>query len=350
MKLSWQGIMTLGIPIALSFAAVASEGIPGEGGSKFLDEHHLNGIAAVVNERVITVGEVRQEIIPILTKIESESLTERECSELAAAAFQNLLDDNIARALIIQNFENSGMKVPSAQKEFQIDEFIRNRFGGDRVLFTQQLRAYGKSLQQFKREMEEALIVGWALNRFHHSRASISPQQIHAYYDSHRNDFTIPSAVRVGLICLPEKVAATSSSESDAAGAEPEDLVENSEILQVAARVKAGEPFTALAESLGRAAVPLSDEWLSLGDLRDELRAAVERMQVESYSEKIRLSDGNVAFLYLYERRAEMLQPVEQVQNSIENIIVQRLREADQTRWINGLRAQAYVGSHNPIR
>lgn len=326
---------------------VANGGAFAKNESKFSDEHQLNGVAAVVNERVITIGELRQEFIPILAKIESESPTERECSKRATAAFQDLLDDNIARALIIQEFESSGMKIPSVQKEFQVDEFIRNRFGGDRVLFTQQLRAYGKSLQQFKREMEEALIVGWALNRFHHSRTAVSPRQIREYYDSHRNDFIIPSAVRLGLICLPEKVAADPDPESDDTENEVADLVENPEISQIATRLGAGESFAALTEGLGKAAVLFDDEWLSLGDLRDELRAVVERMQVGGCSGKIRLSDGNVAFLQLYERRAEVLQPIEQVQSSIENTIVLLRREADQTRWINDLRAKAYVGIYN---
>jgi peptidyl-prolyl cis-trans isomerase SurA len=348
MKLSWWGFLVLAVPFSLSSAA--DEGAPANDGGRFLDQHHLNGVAAVVNERVITVGELRQEIIPILNKIESESPTERESSERAAMAFRDLLDDNIARALIIQDFESSGMKIPKVHREFQIDEFIRNRFGGDRVLFTQQLRAYGKSLQQFKREMEEALIVGWALNRFHHSRAYVSPRQIHEYYDGHRNDFVIPSAVRVGLICLPEKIAMASDSEADDAGDVPERLVENPEIPQIAARLKAGESFSALAEDLSKAAVPITDEWLSLEDLRDELRAVAERMRVENCSEKIRLLDGNVAFLYLYERRAEMLQSVEQVQSAIENSIVQLRQEADQGRWINGLRAKAYVGICGPVR
>jgi peptidyl-prolyl cis-trans isomerase SurA len=347
MKLSWQRIMVLAVPIALSSVAPAGEGILG---NRFLDQRHLNGVAAVVNERVITVGELRQEIAPILTKIESESPTERESSERVAVAFRELLDDNVARALIIQDFENSGMRIPNIHKEFQVDEFIRNRFGGDRVLFTQQLRAYGKSLQQFKREMEEALIVGWTLNRFHHSQAYVSPRQIREYYDGHRSDFIIPSAVRLGLICLPEKVAAIADLESDDAGEKSENLVENPEIPQITARLKAGESFVALAEDLGRAAVPMIDEWLSLEDLRGELRTVAERMPVGSYSGKIRLSDGRVAFLYLYERRAEVLQSAEQMQGSIENVIVQLRQEADQGRWISDLRAKAYVGIYGQAR
>jgi peptidyl-prolyl cis-trans isomerase SurA len=345
MKLSWRKTVAFGIHMAFSLIAAANEGA-----DKFLDEHHLNGVAAVVNERVITVGELRQEIVPILAKIESESPAGRECSARAAEAFRDLRDDNIARALIIQDFENSGMKVPSVHKEFQIDEFIRNRFGGDRVLFIQQLRAYGKSLQQFKREMEEALIVGWSLNRFHHSRAYVSPRQIREYYDDHRDDFIIPSAVRVGLIYLPEKVTVIPDPEANDTGIEGENLVENPEISQITARLNAGESFAALAEGVSKTAVPFADEWLSLGDLRTELRVVAERMRVGSCSGKIRLPDGNVAFLYLYERRAEVLQPIEQVQSSIENAVMQLRRDADRSRWINDLRAKAYVGIYNDAR
>ncbi|MDR2340726.1 MAG: SurA N-terminal domain-containing protein [Puniceicoccales bacterium] len=343
MKLSWRGAAILSIPIILSLAVPFAVGASNESPGKFLDEHHLNGIVAVVNDRVITVGELQQEIAPILTKIESETLTEQEYFERSAMAFRDLLDDSVVRALIVQDFERSGMKIPNVQKEFQIDEFIRNRFGGDRVLFTQQLRAYGKSVQQFKREMEEALIAGWALTRFHYSRAAVSPRQIREYYDSHQSDFMIPSAVRLGLICLPEKVLANSGRESEDVANESMNLVENPEIAQIASRLNNGEPFAALAEDLNKSFIPFIDEWLSLEDLRDELRAVVERMQVESCSKKIHLSDGKVAFLYLYERRMEMFQPIEHVQSSIENTIVQSRREADQIRWINDLRAKAYV-------
>ncbi|MDR1456946.1 MAG: SurA N-terminal domain-containing protein [Puniceicoccales bacterium] len=344
MKFQWRRTVAVSVSIVIPFI-VSADG--DDGGGKFLNEHYLNGVAAVVNEQVITVGELRQEIAPILARIESESHTEREFGKKATAAFQNLLDDNIARALIIQDFESSGMKVPEVQKEFQIDEFIRNRFGGDRVLFTQQLRAYGKSLQQFKREIEESLIVGWALNRFHHARECVSPRQILEYYDGNRSNFVIPSAIRLGLIYLPESVIATSDLESDTTEQESGKMVENPEIAQVTAHLNAGEPFATLAKSLDMATSSLADEWLSPDDLREELKAVVERMQVGTCSGKIHLSNGSVAFLYLYERRAEMLQSIEQVQSSIENDIVQLRRDADQNRWINDLRAKAYVETHS---
>jgi peptidyl-prolyl cis-trans isomerase SurA len=320
--------------------------------SKFWDEHYLNGIVAVVDDRVVTAGELRQEVIPLIARIEADSKSEEECNNRIRQAIYDILDDIIARILIIQDFQKSGMRLPKAQKEFQLDEFIRTRFGGDRLLFLQQLRTHGKSLQQFKREMEESLIVGWTLHRFQRSQSYISPRQIREYYESHRTDFTIPSAVRMGQLYLPAKIKVEKRILGDADASNPEEprqeivtdeWVENPEIQEVALRLQNGEPFEVVAQDFDSAIIPGEDGWVAVSDLIEELQPFVEQLDAGEYTNPVTLNDGTVAFLFLYARREEAMQRINQVQITIENILLQERMEIEQRRWINALRAKAYV-------
>jgi parvulin-like peptidyl-prolyl isomerase len=289
----------------------------------FWKVNYVNGIVAIADGRPITADELRHELLPAMAQIERESTSRGNFEARVRAAAEELLNRMVDRALIVQEFERSGMKVPEVQKNFQLDEFIRNRFQGDRSRFTETLREHGKTLGQFKREMEEGFIVDWMLGRIRQSRAEISPLQVLSSYNEHREEFHVPAALRMGQIYVAE-------GEGDG-----EELAE---------QLRGGENFATLRDRLSPETARMEDEWVALEDLRSELQPVID-LEPGACAGPFPVGAGSVIVTVL-ERRGGQYQPLEDVQDEIEGRLFQsRLRET-QERWLSNLRRQAYVRTY----
>ncbi|MDR1438321.1 MAG: hypothetical protein LBI69_04685 [Puniceicoccales bacterium] len=299
---------------------------------KFLSANYVNGIVAIVNDRVITAGELHQEMVPLMSRLGmwGESISDFR------GKFENLLmealDEIIARVLIVQEFYNSGMHLTKKQRDFQLDELIRSRFGGDRLNFLKQLHDYGKSLQQFKKEMEESFIVEWMASRLHQSRSEISPSQIRGYYETHLDDFLLPTALRIGQIYLP-------STFEDGDTNAP---IENSQIAEIMEKLNSGEAFDDVIALHGQNAIVSADTWIAVTDLKEELCGPLLQLREHSYSDPIVIGN-QVGILFLHERREQRLKPVQEVQSQIENILTSRQLGDMRRQWIQKLREKSYI-------
>src|SRR5450432_3725590 len=91
----------------------------------------VNGIAAVVNDKVITYSEVRDVVEPrerlLRSQYSGDELVKR-MTALRKSALQDLID----RQLIIQAFDKEKLVIPPHFIDERVDAVIKENFGGDR--------------------------------------------------------------------------------------------------------------------------------------------------------------------------------------------------------------------------
>lgn len=305
--------------------------------SRIWDGDYINGVVAVVNDRVITAGELRQEMLPVISRLQMESPLEKDFAEQAEILAKEVLDQLIDRLLVIQEFYRRGYQVPKSHKNSQFNEFIQTQFNGDRLKFTEQLHEYGKSLQQFKREMEENFIVDVMLHRVRQSRSQISPSAIQRYYDSHHEEFFQPESVRLSQIYFQMREMPPAENETLLTTAKM--LAGNGDLREALGQLEAGEAFSSLAQRFGGSN---GDDWFAIGDLRPEIAAGIQNIETDQWVGPIALGD-RVALVSVLERRESHYETVQEVQDSIETRLLQeRIKEA-QDSWIQQLRRNAYI-------
>ncbi|MDP6848720.1 MAG: SurA N-terminal domain-containing protein, partial [Kiritimatiellia bacterium] len=90
----------------------------------------FDGVAAYVNEHVITVADVLEMVGPIRQKLETqlhgEKLQARMKEEFARAT-----ERAIERKLMLDSFEMEGGQLPEWAVDKRIEEIVHDRFGGD---------------------------------------------------------------------------------------------------------------------------------------------------------------------------------------------------------------------------
>ncbi|MDR2663912.1 MAG: SurA N-terminal domain-containing protein [Puniceicoccales bacterium] len=287
----------------------------------FGNRRYVNGIVATANGRLITAGELQQELMPTMAQIERQATSQSDFDRRVREAARKIVDRLVDRALIVQEFERSGMKIPEAQKNFQLDEFIRNNFNGSRVEFAEKLRERGKTLGQFKREMEEGFIVDWMRSRIRHSRSEISPLQVSQYYQDRREEFYVPPAVRMGQIYVAD-------------GGE--------DIREVVEQLRNGEDFATVRDRYYPSGARAEEEWVSQEDLHPELCALLGEMEIGDYAGPLAVGGGSLVVVLLARREGTYL-PLEEVQSEIEGHLYAQRSEEAYERWLAKLRRQAHI-------
>jgi len=292
----------------------------------------LDGYAAIVNDRVITVGDVMRIVQPIEARLRLES-SGRELEEKMRAAFEEARESLIDRALILESFERiENAQIPDLVVENRVQALIQERFGGDRAAFLDALRADQLTLAEFKERTKDNLILTILRRQEVSAKVGVTPMEIRRYYERNEDRYTRPEQVDLWMIVLkPGEGEETAAFEARVADARRR-LSEGEEFAAVARDVSAG----AKAEEGGRWG------WVEPTGFREELADAIGALKPNWISPAIRVDD-TVYLLKIADRRESSRVPLAEVQPEIED----RLRAEEEQRlhneWIERLQRRFFV-------
>lgn len=291
-----------------------------------------NGIAAVVEDRIITMEEVRRPLAPLLPRLQREARDENEFRETLRAHQAEVVQMLVDRALIVKHFQNEGGVVPQSIVEGELKQRIRQDFDGDRRAFLQELQRQGQSIREFRKIIEEDIILEYMYRQMLRSQSIVSPEKMEQYYQEKKHTFFQDEAVHLRIIQL---TSLTSESEDV--------LLQTAE--KVIRELQEGESFADLAERYSQARSRReggSLGWMNTADMRDNWREAVADLKKGEVSDPIR-DDRGIFLLYVEDRREAGIQPIHEVRDQIEAILVRQMARDAQERWLERLRRNAYV-------
>lgn len=293
---------------------------------------YTNGIAAVVNDQIVTVDQLREELRPIVPRIRTSSMTREEFDKRLEEVSFDVLRNLIDRILIVQDFKAQGMIIPKVYIEKEYDDYITREFNGDRMAFHEWLRKENKTPRQFREELQDRMIVDFMRNRMRRSQSAVSPAKIQAYYEENQNMFYEKERLRLFQITLAPIAN------------EPTSLLKD-EARNILAQLKSGASFAELAQKHSQ-----DDKknrggdwgWIERGDIAKELSEVVFSIPEGGYSEPVELS-GYVFIFHVKEKLEEGIQPINKVKNQIEETLAGESARQAQKVWIDRLRQGAYI-------
>ncbi len=296
------------------------------------DMRYSNGIAAQVEDKIITLEELRLEVAPLIPQIRANSRTRQEFDQNVTAVTREILRNLVDRVLIISAFNEKGYHIPKTYLDNEYNDYIINEFNGDRSRFLEYLQAQGKSDLQFRQELRERVIVGFMRNQTARTSTEISPRRVREYYEENRSQFYEEEGVKLRLIML-----------SPNAFDNRDLMLQQAESLRV--RVAQGADFGELAREYSQ------DEsrrrggewgWISRGDLLPALADNAFALDIGEVSEPIAVEE----YLYLLkveDKRTEGVKDLARVRGEIEQAISAQLARQAQERWLERLRKDAYI-------
>jgi parvulin-like peptidyl-prolyl isomerase len=177
----------------------------------------IDGVAAIVNDKVITFSEVRDYVQPVVQELRRD-YEGKELYGKVREAQLDALNNLIERNLILQEFNDKGYNIPSTVVDEQLNDQIANEFGGDRAAFIKTLEAQHITLSQYRDKLREQIIVQAMRNRKTEDEVVVSPYKIEKYYKEHQDDYKVGDEIKLRMIFIkkgdlvPEPVSTTNAS------------------------------------------------------------------------------------------------------------------------------------------
>lgn len=295
-----------------------------------------NGIAAVVNGKVVTRSEVRDAVQSQEQMIRMTVRDPREQDKMLSELRESALYALIERELILSEFEKLGGSIRPEYVDDDVNGIVRDSFNGDREKFLQELGKSGMTLKKFREQREKMMIVSVLRSRQTRDLPPPTPVEVESYYKKNSSQFRDTSFVRFSTITLPKypfgENAATPQSQ--------ERLIN-----EIRAKVEKGADFKALAKTHSQdSRADQGGDWgfQDRKALNASLAEIVFSLKQGSVSRVIEIG-GNYMLIYCEAIKLGALEPLANVRGTIEKSVqAERNREAV-SRWLSGLAKNAVV-------
>ena len=291
----------------------------------------LDGVAAHVNEHVITISEVLMAIEPVRRQLQAR-FTGPELSTHLRRAYQEALDAIIERNLVLDSYKAGQARLPAWIVENRVEEFIRDNFDGDRDALMTALANEQLTMAEWRERLEEQVIVASMRSAAIEQQLNVTPDDVQAYYEAHQDDYRTSAKLSIRMIVLLK----------DGPGATDDMRRKGASIRD---RLLAGEDFAVVARevSQGSKAADGGDwGWIEPSLLRPEILTACAELDTFEISDLIE-TDGEIYIVRVDGRQAASIPPLSKVESDIERILRRQMAETLHESWIARLKHDAVV-------
>ena len=292
----------------------------------------MNGIAAIVDDAIITRQEVNEYIgsseeVLRRTFARQPDELERRLSRIREDGTEQLIE----RQLILHEYKTAGYNYPESIIEDRIQDRVKQQYR-DRIALMESLRAMGITAETYhKQQREEILIIAMRQLKIPRDSLLISPQKIQDYYEQHQTNWIVGEEVKVRMIMLNKPPG-------DNGGVKQ--LAE-----EILGKIKEGASFSEMAKIHSDGIYKASGGergWVERDSDRKELSDVAFSLKPGEHSGVIDLPEA--CWLMLVEdRRAARTRPLAEVREQIERQL--RVEEGirQERKWLKRLREKSFV-------
>ena len=293
----------------------------------------IDGIAAIVNEEIITIYELNREYALISKEIEKREgpLSAEAVKKLRNEVLNSLIDRKLARERIRE------LNIVISEEEIrQSIEDIKKQNNLSQEALVSALLAQGTTFDQYKAQMKEQLERLRLMSQEVKSKIQVSDREMREYYDGNKALFSELPSYRARHIFL--KVP------KDASNAAIKKIMEKA--LTVIAEAKSGADFAGLAKKYSDEPGAATDGGdlgtFKKGDMLPEIESAVITMNPGEVSDIVTTPSG-FHIIKLEEKSAALAKPFETVKGTIEETLYRKKSEERFKQWAEELRKGAVV-------
>lgn len=294
--------------------ALCLVGPPAVVGSGFSDR-----IAAVVNNEIITLSEIRAELQDEVKRLRARfrgRALKRRLLEKEHEALNSLIEHKLQ----LQAAESKGVRVTEEEIQQALND-LQGRGGGR-----------DSSEQALKKRIREELLLMRLLEFEVRQHVMVSEEDLHRYYEKEKDRFLLPPEYRLRQILFLPKSGETRT-----------EVKTRAEVVHDL--LKDGEDFSELAQVYSDA--PEAQRGGELGYLRQEellapLRSALKSLRQGEISPPIETTLG-VHIIALDKIKSSEASSFEEVREDIKKFLYQQKSQEAYQVWMAGLKEKAYI-------
>jgi peptidyl-prolyl cis-trans isomerase SurA len=322
---------------------------------------------------VITYSEVRQFVQPVVQQLR-RNFSGQDLIEQVRKAQMDALNQLIERALIIQEFNEKGYKIPETVVDQQINDIIADDYSGNRAVFVKTIEAENLTLSQYRDQVRERVIVQAMRGHKTQQAVVVSPYKIEKYYSDNSDQYKMGDQIKLRMIFIKrgqepspasagrdaamvssrqpeaetnvtEQTGGSNSIETATASNAPPMDVQHELAKEILAKLDAGESFESMARVYSEAKEAKEGGdwgWIGKDVLRKELNAIAFALKPGQHSSVIETTEGYY-ILEVEDVKPAHTIPLGEVRDDIEKTLLQQQRAKMQEDWVKDLRGKAYI-------
>lgn len=271
-------------------------------------------IIAMVNEEAITLDEINAG----LKAISTEKIPQSQSGALKTFR-EEILDQLIEKKILLQEAKHRGIQVSKEEISRAIEQMKGNYPESE---FNELLKARSLTLEQWKHDVTETLLIDKLIDTVVTSTLSISEQDIRSYYLNHRVEFEKKEEVRARQILV--------ATEEEAKTLHPQ-LLAGADFIKLASE-KSMSPDKISGGDLG---------YFARGQMPEEFDM-VFNLRINSISPIVKSPYGYHIFK-VEEKRAPRLQSLDEVRETIRQQLMNEKKDRLRAEWTKELKAKAHI-------
>ena len=284
----------------------------------------IEGIAAIVNDKIITCSEFEERLAPYLQYI-NKNYEKEKMEERIVRMKEEVLEELIKEKLLLFEAKKKGITVTEEEIEREITN-IKRRLGSSE-------KNHNFTEKKFKRRLEEQLLVMKLIDIEFNGKIEIpSETEIREFFNQHRSSFKEPESVAIRHITVEVK-------------GETKWLEAKKQIEDVHQQLLKGRDFLKLAKKYSgeqKANRNGNLEFISRRKLLPEFENAISTLKVGEISDIIRTARG-YHIIKLESIKESRQKEFSEIRGKIENQLYHlKLEEAVNT-WAENLKVKAYI-------
>gem|GEM_PF-3637294 len=307
---------------ALFLAAVLSA-------SAVMAATEIDRVVAVVGQNVITLSELQSEMAPALNEL-NQRYRGDELARMTERLKRSTLNNLIDKYLQIQEAKLQGIEVTTKEIDDAVADIMKKN-NMDKAAFAAALENEGYSVNDYRKNLTEQLMILRLVNRAVKSKISIKEEEIVNYYNQNKEKFSEKETVRIANISFPAV-----DGDMDKALKSAEDA---------RAQITAGTAFEDMAaKCVGN---PEAAKTCVLGTFsRGEMTPAIEekafKMAEGEVSEPIRMNK-EYQLIKVVQKTPAVTKTLAEARPQIVDALSSKQGEAYFARWVQDLRKHTYV-------
>ena len=297
----------------------------------------VSGVSIVVNDEVITRGEIMDQVAPKIQMLYSlYGIDQKRFDEEKGKVYDQQVEELVQRKLILHEFTASGYvtNVLEAFIDDQIKKNIQREYYGDRARLIKTLQAEGMTYEMYRRRERENFIVNYMgyQNVDEPKKILISPLKIEQFYKEHQDAFKVDDQVKLRMIVINQP--------ADGSPGEAKRTAD-----EVLAKIDSGVPFEEMAgiySSGSKRAEGGERGWVDRSFFKPELARIAFSLKAGQHSGVIELPEG-CYILMVEEVRPAHVKSLAEVRSDIERTLKTEEKSRLRKQWIERLKNKSFI-------
>lgn len=294
----------------------------GTGPAVSAEKEIVDRIAAVVNNDIITLSQLKNATRPYREQVAVSGRPEAEKKQLLATLEREILHQMIGRALTRQEAARHQIRVSDEEVQASIDNF-KQQNNLDQEGLEKGLEDEGVTLEEYRERVRGDILQSMLINRVIRSRVIVTQADIEAYYTAHPERFKGERKYHLRNIFV---------------GTEQESH-------NILSRLEQGLSFSEAARQFSKASNAKEGGDLGVFDIdtfSDAIRDAVMPLDKGQYSQTIPTGQG-FQILYVEDVLESGGKSLEQARDEIQEILFREQAEEKFSQWIESLKNNAHI-------